>query len=389
MSERIGNLSYLAIGKQTDPHTAVTPSNYVPFWKESFTTNGNSIESNPAYGSRFEVFQVLQGQRDHSGAITVTAEPNTIASFFDMELTKSSTTGSGPYTHVFGLSNLTDPHPYTFDISLGSHVKRIFGVQASAITPTWNDNEMRLEVSGAGLHSYMGRKIASVSTSTLTLSTEYDPRPTLGLVENDLMRIFKADGTMLDHTIVSLTDTTVTLNSAPSGVAAGDILHLRPATVSFDLLTPFLWSNTEFRYGADATAALAAAHTPLEAGSNWSIMNSFEDDAGSKRSGSFDPASLVRTTARYELTDKRHYDKSDQEAKRQSLEKVACVVRHFAGAARQYELRLTFNHMKVDNPIPPVEAGSVMYSEQVYKQQYDQIDGKGLEVTVINNRATV
>lgn len=387
--ERIGNLGYLAFKKETTKGVPVKTDTYVPFYSSSLVTNANHVEANPAFGSRFEVYQQLQGQRSHSGNFVVMAEPNTAAYFFDMTLTRTNTTGTSPATHTFGLSNTIDPSSYTIDESFGNIVVRWWGFQASEIAPEWNDNEMRLNVTGSALGSFAGRKIATVSGATVTFSTDYDPNPTKGLVVGDLVRVFKTNETTEDFTVSAVTNaTTITLSGSTTG-AAGDFLYLRPATPSFTLLSPFLWAKTEFRYGSTAAEALTAAHTPLETGAGWSITNGFEDEAGAKRSGSFDPASLPRVAGRYTFTDRRFFDTPEQVRQFNGMEKVAIVARHFSGANNEYELRVTMNHMKVGNPVPPIEVGSVIYSEQALLPQYDGTDGQGFDVKVINNISSI
>jgi hypothetical protein len=175
MAERISNLGYMGLVKEVTKGVPLTPTDFVPLYKESLMTDINLVEDNPVYGNKFKAYQVVQGQRAHKGAFTVMAEPNTTARLFDMLLTKSSTSGAGPYTHVFGLSGTTDPNSYTVDLAVGSQVNRFFGVQASKISPSFNENEMQLEVSASALGSFLGREIASIATTVLTLEIRPDP----------------------------------------------------------------------------------------------------------------------------------------------------------------------------------------------------------------------
>lgn len=390
MSERVSNGGYLAIGVQSDPNTVVRPTFYTLLYTDTLTTNDNFVESSPIYGSSFEVFQVLQGQRTHTGGVVVLAEPNTAGHLFNSVLVKSGTTGTSPYTHTFGASTSTAPKSYVFDISLGNVVKRFWGFKGSSIKPEWNENEMRLSVQGAAIGSFQGRKIESVVGSVVTLSTDYDQSPTTGLVANDLLRFFKADGTTVDLTVTSVDSATAfTASGTPTGVAGGDFVHLRPATPNLSVLQPFLWTKTEFRFGTTAAAALSATQTRLERGSGWEIINKLAEEGGSLRSGAPDPASLTHTTVRYNFTDRRFFDTPEQLQKFTSMDKVACVARHFAGASNQYELRVTMNHMKVGNPVPGIESGNVIYSEQLLRPQYDTSDGQGMDVKAINELSSL
>lgn len=388
MSERSANLGYAALKKQTDASTPITPDVYVPYYKQSLNTDIHMIEDNPIYGSKFKDYTLLQGQRSHGGSITVMAEPNTAAHWLNMLLTKGTTTGAGPYTHPFTLTG--DSAYYTLDLSFGHHVVRFFGVAASKLAPSFEDGEMQFELDLSALGSFYGREIASVSTNTLTLKTDYDPEPTKGLVASDLVTIRKADGTLITTTVTSITATTVLVASAGSGVADGDMIYLRPATPSFTLLTPFLWPRTQFTFAADAATALtnsatASNQTRLDDGTEINITHNFEDDEGSKRSGAFDPASLVRTIGDVELKIKKFFDTPEEIKYWNALTKRAVVMRSYSGSG--YELRVTINNMKSKTNDMATESEGVAYHEVDYGTQYDGSDGQGFDVKVINNVA--
>lgn len=389
--ERYANLGYLALKKQSAKNTPVVPNVFVPLYEESLSTNANFQPQQPVYGSKFKTRTTLRGQRDHQGEITVVAEPNTTAYFLDMLLTKGATTGTNPYTHPYDYSAATNPNGYTVDLAEGNFVKRFWGVEASALVPEWEDNEMRNKITVSALGSYQGRSITAIATTQVTLDTKYDANPTKGLVVGDLVRVYKAsDGSTLDTTISSITNgTTVVLGASAASFAAGDILHLRPATPNFSLLDTFLWARTEFKFGADATAALAATHTPVESGSEWELMHEFNEDAGEKRSGSFDPASLARKGVDATLTVKRFFDTLEDVQRFNDMTKRAVVIRCFAGDSNQYELRIVFHNVTVDNPVAPIQSDGILYATQQLRPNNDTTDGKGLSVVLINAVATV
>lgn len=387
MSEQVASTGYIALKKQSTPLVAVTPDKYAPYYRQSLNTNINMIEDNPVYGNKFKDLLLLRGVRSHGGSLTVMAEPDTAGYWFDMLLTKTGTTGSDPYTHTFALSNATNPNFYTLDISYGSQVVRFVGVGASRITPTYKDDEMQFEIDVSALSSFYGREIASVSTNTLTLKTDYDPSPTTGLVVNDLVRIRKADGSVVDTTVSSLTATTVTVASAGSGVANGDMIVLRPATPSLSIKTPFLWPRTEFRFGADASTALSASQTRLEKGTEFVVIHSFEDDNGAMRSGGFDPAALIRTTGDVTFKIKKFFDTADDIKEWNSISKKAVVMRSFSESG--YELRITANSIAPKTNDMPTETGAVIYHEIDYGTAFNQSDGQGMDVKIINAVSTI
>lgn len=394
MAEQNAAIGYAAIKKESTVGTPVTPTVYAPYYKQSIMTDFHLMEDTPIYGNRFKKFQHLRGSRSHGGNITVMAEPNTIGYWLDMLLNKSATSGSNPYTHTFGLSNTTLPNSYTLDISLGSQVVRFWGVQASNINFAWEDQKMQLEIDVSALGSFYGREIASVSTNDITLKTDYDPNPTKGLVASDLVQIQKADGSVVNTTVSSVTATVVTVASAGSGVAAGDMIVLRPASPSLSVLTPFLWGKTHFFFSDTAANAVTASsdtanQTRLEPGTELALMWEFEDNEGSKRSGGFDPASLIRTVGDYSFKVKKYFDKAGDIQNWNALEKQALHMISYSGSTNQYALKVTLNNMtSLTNPIE-TESAATEYQEIEFGGNYDTSDGKGFEAVVINAVSTI
>lgn len=396
MAETIANIGYMAYAKETTKGTAVAPTNYVPLYKTTLNTLANFKEQMPIFGNRYGRFDVLKGNRSHKGEFTILGEANSAGRMFDTLMAKGTTTGAGPYTHPYTVSNTTDPKSLTVDISTGNVVARYMGVEASKISPDFDENEMRLTCAVSALSSFQGREIATISITTLTLKTDYDPNPNKGLIVGDLVRLYKeSTGVTADFTIatVNADGITVTLNSTAAAFAAGDMIYLRPATPSFNLLDTFLWTKTIFGFGATAATALTnattALQTRLEQGSTWSIMNNFESDDGAPRSGSADPAALVRT--HYDATHevKKYFDTPEEIRKFNSLEKRAVVIRHFAGSTNQYELRVTLNHIKTDSPMPEMDSLAINYANLTYYPIYDQTDTQAIAVIVINNLSTI
>lgn len=388
--ERNAAVGYAAFGRETTKGVAVTPGVYVPYYSQSLFTDNHLIQDQPIYGNRFSTFQNLRGLRSHTGSITLMAEPNTSLYVHDMIAAKGTTSGGGPYTHPFGASNTQDPASYTVDLSFGSQVVRFFGLEASSLQYAWESQRMQFNLNVSALGSFYGREIASVSTDTVTLKTDYDLAPTRGLVASDLVAIKKADGTLTtSFTVASITDTTVTLNATAAAFAAGDMLVLRAATPSLSLLEPFLWGKTQFRFADTASAALSATQTRLDEGTEITLTNEFEDEEGSKRSGGFDPASLVRTRYNIEANIKKFFDQPDEIKRWNALSKRAMVMRAFSGPANEYELRVTINNMATMTNETATESGGVIYYEITYSPAYDQTDGQAFDCKVINNLATL
>ncbi|MEV0360078.1 hypothetical protein AB0H71_28870 [Nocardia sp. NPDC050697] len=387
--ELSSNNGYLALKPEVNEGVPVIPDTFVPLYGENLTSNMNPSTDTAIFGNKAARLTVTPGTRSHPGELTVMAEPNTTEHFFNMLLTGGSKTGSGPYTRPFTAS-FAKPRSYTVDISSGNQVFRYMGVQASEISPDWSDKRLRWKLKVAALKSFLGAEIASISTATVTLKTPLGyPRPTEGLVVGDLVAIVAdAAGARQNLVIQSLTDTTVTFTTTPTGVLANDMLILRPVTNPvLNLLTEFMWGRTEFRIAADAATALNATHTPMEEGTEFTISHPFDDDNGAQSSGSFDPSRLVRgKTVDYTFKAKKFFYNPDEVRNFKAMTKKALVIRLFSDSG--YECRITFNEMiLVAGAKPLIKDQETEYYELEYIGKYSQADGQMLDVKVINNVA--
>jgi hypothetical protein len=391
VAERLGNYGYIAFGKETTAGTAVIPGFFTYLYKETMTTDQNLVLDNPVAGIKFGRTANLRGVRSHTGDIEVTSEPNTLVYLLDMLMTRGTVTGGGPYTWPFTFA-AGSPNSYTMDISSGNVVTRFVGVGASEFGIKWDKEEAHATAKLSALGSLHSRQIATVATTTLTLDTTYDPAPNKFFVTSDLVRIYKAaTGATLDTTIATVNGDgiTVTLGASAAAFAAGDTIFLRPQTATYTLLTPILWGMAQFRPAATAAAALTAAQTRVEQGSEFSLISKFESDKGSPRSGGFDPASLPRLQADATLKIKKFYDTPEDLQDWQQLNKRAWVLRFYNGATSQYELRVTYHNVNQTKGVKPsLESAKILYSEEEFSPIYDTTDSSGIDVTVLSNIAS-
>lgn len=395
MAERSAALGYLALGKESVPGTAVTPSIFVPYYKQAMYTDINLTPIQPIYGNKFKTYESVAGHRVHKGSIEVMAEPNTAEYFADMTLTAGTITGSGPYTHPYTLG--ADSNSYTMDFSLVSQSIRFFGVKSSKLSPTWSKDEMRFTLQLSALGSFFGRQIASVSGTgpyTIVFDTTYDPNPTTGLVVGDTLQAGPTTSapTITGFTVASIPNgQSITTTTNVSSLTAGNWISLAPLTPSLTLLQPFTWPNTVIGFGATAAAALtnatSALQTRLETGLTLDIMHDFESDDGSNRSGAFDPASLIRTVGDYQFKIKKFFDTpADYDAWIQ-VAKQAAVWRSFS-QSQQYEFRFTMNDLRIKTDQTQTESEKVIYQEIDFQGNYSSGDAQGMSLLVINNLST-
>lgn len=387
-SEQISDLGYVSIKKETTKGTAVTPTIYLPIYGETLMEDLGIQSIDPIMGLKAERFKTLRGQRKFKGTIDFLGEPNVAGYVFDMLLNHVSVSGSNPYTHIFAL-NTTNPNSYTVDIARGRMVFRFIGLESREVASKFDDNRMHLLSQVTALKCLGPRQIASVASLVLTLETTYDQAPTDGLVASDLVRIFKADGSVLDTTVTSFTATTVTV-AAATAVAAGDIITLRPATSSFTLSGQFLqWARSECRISDTIVNALAATHTPVEKGSDWKISHKMLPDDGALRSGAYNPVSIIRGKGDIELKTKMFFDTPDQKNRFYMQATRSIIWRHFAGDTSQYELRITADQVVQKGNPTNLKVGDVLFDDIDWMAEYNTSNAKNYGVTVINAVATI
>lgn len=390
---RLSNLGYFAMGKEATPGVAVIPSVFCPLYDDNMATHVNNDTDTPIVGLKVDSFQAIPGMRDHGGDVTVVAEPNTAAHILNALYTKGSTTGSNPYTHPFTLSTVTDPKTYTIDIKKGIHVWRFVGVQISQLDISFDKNIMKFKLKISALQSFQVREIASISTATITLKTDYSLTPTDGIVVGDTMNIQKAsDSTVQVVTVQSLTGTTITFSTTPTSVSAGDLATISAQAPTLANLFPYIWTDTQYCLSlVDAATALSASQTRAEQSSKYTLNHTFEDDKGAQQSGSNDPGRLTRKVGGVDVTLKFAWDDAILHNKYLNAQKIALVVRHFSymGNGQIYEMRVTLNNLRYTEKPVNSKVDDILYAEGKLKAYYDQTDAQAFDVKVVNALATI
>jgi len=382
----VGNRGYLALKKQVDKDTAIVPTVFVPYYQESMATINTKHRQNTVKGNRNAAQDTHQGLRSHGGSVTVLAEPNTAAHFLNMLMTVAAPSGGGPYTYVATVGD--SEVYYTVDIKKGKYIERYIGVKANSLKPVYQDNTMQLEIALSALASFKVATVASVAGSgpyTINLNVDYDPTPTKGLVVGDIIEVGGINAVVDSIASVS----SITVSEDVSALAGGEQLFLRAQTPSYTLLTPFSWARTEYRFGADASAALSATHTPLDDGTEWELVHSNEADEGANTTGSYDPSDIRRTTFDATVTTVRVFEALTNVEDFLDNNKKALVIRMFAGNTTTYEMRLTFNNLKITEQTKESASDSIVKLTDTLMPQYDSSDTQALSVTILNNLSTL
>ena len=388
-TERHASRGYLAIGKETTKGTAVTPTVYVPIYDSDLWTAMNYDMADPIVGNQGELFQINQGFRNHAGKVTFFGDPNMWGYFFNMIGVLGTETGTDPGTHPFTFPNGGSPKSYTVDVLTGVHGFRFRGVEAAELTGSFDENQLKGEASLVGLGSFITRNIASTTgtgPTAVTLTTNYDPSPTTGLVAGDILQFYDVSlGTYVNGTVASITDAdTVSITQDWSSAAAGDIVTIRAASPSYSLKTTLQEARSEFRFGATAAAALTATHTGVQKGAGkWIMRNQAIEQ---HRTGSYDPASIARGRHGADIETKIIFDDPVNMDRYLSNPKRALVIRHYATgtATDTYELRLTFNNIRQTEDPVKVAKDDFVYEESKWRALYDITDTQTMDVTVIN-----
>lgn len=397
VTEKQANLGYFGLKLEAAKGTPLQPDTFVPLYSEDIAININLDEDNPIVGTREARYQSFLGQEDYQGSVKILAEPKTLPHFLNMLLKKGATTGTATtgYTHPFTLGDSVKS--YTIEFLKGNIPFRFFGVEAKSIAPAFEDNKMVLDVSISALGCFSTVKIKSAvnAGTTVILEDGERPNPTNGLTTGDSLRLYDvSEGTYEDVTIsvIDADGKTLTVSAIAGTYIEGDIAWLAPLTQSYAIVAPFSWGRSEFCFGDDAAAALAASQTRVEQGSNWNLKHALESDVGAKRSGSFRPAALVRTQGDIEVNIKKFFkDGQDHNRFLQKLSR-ALVVKHYSSAhagtdLTEAELRVTINEYNIkENPIP-LNTGEILYNNLVFVPKYKTAETQMFDVKVINSLA--
>jgi len=391
--ERPANLGYFALKLETAKATVIQPDTFVPLYSEDIAINLNTDEDNPIVGIREARFDSFRGQEDYQGPIKVLAEPKTLPHFLNMLLTKGTSTGTAStgYTHPFTLGDTVKS--YTIEFLKGNIPFRFFGVEASAITPAFEDNKMVLDITISALGQFSVAKIQTATGTEVILEDER-PNPTKGLTTDDSLRLYDVSAEEYEDVEISSINadgkTLIMATAIAGSYETGDICWLKPLTSSYTIVAPFSWGRTEFRFGTGSAVALDATQTRLEKGSNWNLINAMEEEAGAKRSGEIRPDALVRTQGDIEITLKKFFkDGQDHNRFLQGLSR-ALVVRHFSPAhagtdLTEAELRITVSEYKIRENTVPLATGEIVYGNLVLIPKYKTADAQMFEVEVINS----
>lgn len=397
MSNFLANKSYLAVKPQSVATTPVIPTNFIALMSESIRVNPNFTADRRMKGLDWKSDELLKGSRKIEGDISVLADPDALGHLLNMTYAKGSTTGSGSdgYTHPFTPG---DGKSYSIEISRGSFAQRIYGVRADNLKLEFQDNKLVATASIKALGQFYSASLGAAlsgSVTSLVLSTDYDLRPTDGLVVGDVIRLVKDSGTT-DLTILTINADGKTLTFASESItaAAGNAIFLLAQTPSYGTQRePFYFGNALVGIGATSSAADTAAGSRSTASPCYNFSANLKNNLlEAPATGYTGPAVLLNQDKEAAVEVSRLYSDPTQFQKWVENVKQAITMivtgRFIKSDLTTSELfTIKFHKTKLMTNEQPLEVGQYIFDKQKFEALYDADDAKTVEISLVNRTA--
>jgi hypothetical protein len=397
MSNFLADKSYLAVKPQSAATTPVIPTTFIALVSESIRVNPSYMADRRLKGLDWKSDELLKGPRKIEGDLTIYADPDALGHMLNMTYAKGSTSGSAGdgYTHPFTPG---DGKSYSLEISRGAFAQRIYGARADNLKIDFQDNKMVATVSVKALGQFYTASLGlalSGSVTTLVFSTDYDLRPTDGLVVNDVIRLVKDSGTV-DLTILTINadGKTITFASTSITAAAGNAIFLLAQTPSYGTqLEPFYMGNTLVGVGATSSAADTAAAARTTATPSYNVVTNFKNNLlDAPASGATGPSVLLNQVKEADL--ELHTLFADPTLYQKWLENVKQAVTMIT-TGRFIKTDLTtselltvkYHKVKTMTDEEPLDVGQYIFDKQKYEALYDSGDAKSIEISLVNRTA--
>lgn len=385
--------SYLAVKPEAQEGVAVIPTEFTPLVSESIKTNQNLIADRRFKGLDWKANDLLKGNRMHEGDISLMADADALAHFFNMFLLKGSTSGDATdgYTHPFTVG---DADSYTIEIQKGIYAQRYFGVKANELRLEFNEGLLQLRAGVRAMGQFSVAKLGialSTSVTTLVLGDEYDIAPNTGLVVGDVIVIGTDELTL---TSVNADGVTVGFTSTALSYSIGEPIYLKAQTPSYSgLQDPLCFGNMLVGIGVDESASTTAAGSKATATPIHDVAIVLRNNLlETPRSGSIDPVTLIPQTKEGEIQLKQLLENEDERGDFLAKTKQALTMiikgKHINPDFSTRELvTLKFHNVKMREHENPLNIGEYIMDEKTYEVLYDDSDAKAMTVDIINNTA--
>jgi hypothetical protein len=387
----LADKSYLAFKAQADPDTPEIPDLFAALISESIRLNPNIVADRRMKGIDWKSDDVLKGSRSIEGDIQVFCDPDVLGHLLNMTYAKGLTTGnvSDGYTHPFTVG---DGRSYTIEISRGDFAQRIWGVKGENLKVEFQDNKMLGTLTIKALGQFFASSLAVALTgpgmTSLVLSTDYDLRPTDGLLAGDKVRVGG-----VDITITSVDADGKTLHFGATTVTAsiGDLVALLAQTPSFGTQRePFYMGNTLVGVGVDETAATAAAGTKATATPCYNFSFDFKNNMlDAPASGSTGPSVLLNQVKEASIEISRLFENPTQHQKWIEMVKQAITMistgRFIKTNLTTWEkLTIKFFKVKTLTNENALDVGQYIFDKQKFEVLYDAGEDAAVEIELVN-----
>lgn len=399
MTNFLADKGYLAVKPQSATTTPVIPTKFIPLVSESVRVNPNLLADRRIKGLSWKSDELLKGSRQIEGDLVVLADPDALGHLFNMIYLKGTTTGNAGdgYTHPFTVG---EGKSYSIEISRGDFAQRIWGVRGENLRLEFEENKMKATMSIKGLGQFYSASLAVALTgagmTSIVFSTDYDLRPSDGLVVGDVLRIVETAGTTVDVTILTINadGKTVTFASTAITAAVGQPVFLKAQTPSFGTVAePLYFGNT--LVGVSPTSALAdtAAATRATATPVYSFLTDFKNNLlSAPATGYTGPAVLLNQVRESSLEISTLF--SDPTVYQKWIESVKKAVTLIATGrfiksdlTTSEKLTVKFHKIKAITNEEALDVGQYIFDKQTYEALYDSVDAKAIEVEVVNRTA--
>jgi len=399
MANYLADRSYIAVKPQAAATTPIIPSNFYPLVSESIKVNPNFTADRRMKGLTWKSDEILKGSRTIEGDITVLAAPDVLGHLLNMTYLKGTTTGDAAsgYTHPFTVG---EGKSYSIEISRGIYAQRLWGVRGENLKIDFADNKMQAAMSIKALGQFYSASIAIALTgagmTTAVLSTDYDLRPSDGLVVGDTITIVETAGTTVDVVLLTVNadGKTVTFASTAITAAIGQPIYLKAQTPSYGTIPePFYFGNT--LVGVAATSALAdtAAASRTTATPIYTLTADFKNNMlSAPATGYTGPAVLANQVREATISLKQLFTNPTLAQKwiefvKQAITIIATGRFIKTDLTTSESLTVKYHKVKALTNDEPLTVGEYIYNTDNFEALYDSVDGFALEISLINRTA--
>lgn len=389
----LGTESYLAIKPEATPGTPVKPTIFIPLISEDMKTVVNYQADKRMKGLAWKSDDLLRGNRQHEGSISVLGDPDTLGHLLNMVMAKGATTGNADgYTHPFTVG---DSKSYTFEIKKGAYVQRYFGVKVDELAVEFKDGSMEIALTNKAVGQFsiasVGVALLGAGMTSLVLDDTYDINPNRGLVAGDVINVGGVDVTLLT---VDVDGITVTFASTAITAAIGAPVTLKPQTVSNGTFSdPFYFGNMIVGFGADIAEAISNTADRDDAKMvhemKFVIKNNLLAQNGTNR---MDPYQILTRTKEAQVEIKQLFESAEQrqawfDRKSQAISILGLGKYIKADFSTQEKITINFPNVKLTDNDNKVEVGEYILDDQKFEVLYDSAEAMAMEIELINKTA--